>query len=166
MRKFLIAFLALAVIAPLALHSQNVMTVHLKTGQVVDLAFKSEPVITFTETEAVLTTTVMGRPVVVKYPLEYLTKFTFSTKDITDPVVPTDIKTEEARDAQFLIEDYTVTITGAKAEIPVRLIASDGRQLKDYKTDKDGSVSFSIAELPDGTYIINSQDITFKILKK
>lgn len=144
-----------------ALRSQNVMVVHLKTGMVAELAFKLKPVITFTDTDVVLTTQVNGKTVSVNYPLEKLTKFTFVTKDLTavDQV-------EEERNVQFLIEDYTVTITGAKPEIVVRLIASDGKQLGAYKTDKDGSVSFSIAELAAGTYIIASQDITFKILKQ
>ena len=160
MRKILIAIMALLMFAPLALRSQNAMVVHLKTGQVVELAFKYQPVITFTDTEAVLTTVVNGREVVVSYPLEKLTKFTFITKDITA------VEEVEERNVQFLIEDYTVTITGAKPEIVVRLIASDGKQLGAYKTDKDGSVSFSIADLANGTYIIASEDITFKILKK
>lgn len=161
MRKFLFALVALLMTTSVALRSQNVMVVHLKTGTIAELAFKYNPVVTFTETDAVLTTTVNGREIVVSYPLEKLTKFTFVTKDITavDEV-------EEDRNVQFLIEDYTVTITGAKPEIVVRLISSDGKQLGAYKTDKDGSVSFSIAELAVGTYIIASEDITFKILKK
>lgn len=160
MRKFLFAFLALLMTTSVALRSQNVMVIHLKTGKVAELAFKYKPVITFTDTDAVLTTVVNGREVVVSYPLEKLTKFTFVTKDLTA------VEEVEDRNVQFLIEDYTVTITGAKPEIVVRLIASDGKQLGAYKTDKDGSVSFSIAELADGTYIIASQDITFKILKQ
>jgi hypothetical protein len=166
MRKFLVAFMALLLLAPLALRSQNAMVVHLKTGRVVELAFKYQPVITFTDTEAVLTTNIDGRIVVVSYPLAALTKFTFTTKDSTDPELPTQVEEVPVRDVSFFIEDYTVTITGAKADMVVRLISMDGRQLNAYKTDQEGSVSFSIAELPAGTYIINSEDITFKILKK
>ena len=161
MRKFLFALMALLLTTSVAVRSQNVMVVHLKTGKVAELAFKYKPVITFTDTDAVLTTVVNGREIVVSYPLENLTKFTFVTKDITAVQ-----EVEEERNVQFLIEDYTVTLTGAKPEIVVRLISSDGKQLGSYKTDKDGSVSFSIADLANGTYIIASEDITFKILKK
>ncbi|MBR4792198.1 MAG: hypothetical protein IK038_07685 [Bacteroidaceae bacterium] len=160
MRKFLFALVALLMTTSLAVRSQNVMVIHLKSGTIAELAFKYNPVVTFTETDAVLTTTVNGREIVVSYPLEKLTKFTFVTKDITA------VDEVEDRNVQFLIEDYTVTITGAKPEIVVRLISMDGKQLGAYKTDKDGSVSFSIAELAVGTYIIASEDITFKILKK
>ena len=162
MRKILIAFMALLMFAPLTLRSQNAMVVHLKTGQVVELAFKYQPVITFTDTEAVLTTNIEGRIMTVKYPLAALTKFTFITKDETS----TEVEEVPIRDVSFFIEDYTVTITGAKVDMVVRLFSSDGRLINTYKTDKDGSVSFSIAELPALTYIINSEDITFKILKK
>lgn len=147
------------------LRSQNVMVVHLKTGMVAELAFKYNPVVTFTESDVVLTTVINGRTMQVKYPLANLTKFTFVTKDIPD-IPSTAVEEVEERNVQFLIEDYTVIITGAKPEIVVRLIASDGKQLGAYKTDKDGSVSFSIADLANGTYIIASEDITFKILKK
>ena len=160
MRKFLFALVALLMTTSLAVRSQNVMVIHLKSGTIAELAFKYNPVVTFTDTDAVLTTTVNGREIVVSYPLEKLTKFTFVTKDITA------VDEVEDRNVQFLIEDYTVTITGAKPEIVVRLISMDGKQLGAYKTDKDGSVSFSIAELAVGTYIIASEDITFKILKK
>lgn len=160
MRKFLFALVALLMTTSLAVRSQNVMVIHLKSGTIAELAFKYNPVVTFTDTDAVLTTTVNGREIVVSYPLEKLTKFTFVTKDITA------VDEVEDRNVQFLIEDYTVTITGAKPEIVVRLISMDGKQLGAYKTDKDGSVSFSIADLANGTYIIASEDITFKILKK
>ena len=165
MRKFLFALMALLLTTSVAVRSQNVMVVHLKTGTVAELAFKYKPVITFTDTDAVLTTVVNGREVVVSYPLEKLTKFTFTTKDIPD-TPPTDIEEVVERNVQFLIENYTITITGASADLPVRVFSAEGRQLNSYKTDKSGSVSFSIEDLPEGTYIINSQEITFKVLKK
>lgn len=166
MRKILIVFVVLLMSAPLAVRSQNVLIAHLKTGQVYELAFKADPVITFSETEAILTFKVNGVPQEIKCPLIFLTKFTFSTKDLTDPTIPTQVDDLEESHIQFLIEDYTVTISGAKADMVVRLFSADGRQIDSYKTDKEGSVTFSIAEQPAGTYIVNSEEITFKFLKK
>jgi hypothetical protein len=164
MRKFLIAILALLVVAPMALRSQNVMVIHLKNGRLVDLAFKYQPVVTFTETDVVLTT---SNGLTFQYPLASLTKFTFVTKDITDPEIPpTTVDEVESRKVTFLIDEYTVTISGASADLPVRLLSADGRQLNVYKTDKSGTATFSIEDLPEGTYIISSQEITFKVLKK
>ena len=164
MRKFLIVIMALLVAAPMALRSQNVMVLHLKNGQLVDLAFKYQPVVTFTETDVVLTT---SNGLTFKYPLAGLTKFTFVTKDITDPQnPPTTVDEVESRKVTFLIDEYTVTISGASADLPIRLLSADGRQLNVYKTDKNGTATFSIEDLPEGTYIINSKEITFKVLKK
>ena len=160
MKKILIAFVALMMMAPVALYSQNnAMTAHFKNGQVVDFLFTLEPVVTFTDTEVVLT----YKGLKFNYPLAELTKFTFSKKDL-----PTEVEeiVEEVRNVTYFIDGYTINISGAKAETALRVYASDGRMLEAYKTDKEGSLSFSIEDLPDGTYVINSEEITFKILKK
>jgi len=160
MKKILIAFVALMMMAPMALYSQNnAMTAHFKNGQVVDFLFTLEPVVTFTDTEVVLT----YKGLKFNYPLAELTKFTFSKKDL-----PTEVEeiVEEVRNVTYFIDGYTINISGAKAETALRVYASDGRMLEAYKTDKEGSLSFSIEDLPDGTYVINSEEITFKILKK
>ena len=135
------------------------MTAHFKNGQVVDFLFTLEPVVTFTDTEVVLT----YKGLKFNYPLAELTKFTFSKKDL-----PTEVEeiVEEVRNVTYFIDGYTINISGAKAETTLRVYASDGRMLEAYKTDKEGSLSFSIEDLPDGTYVINSEEITFKILKK
>ena len=161
MRKLLFAFLTLLMAAPMVLRSQNVITVHLKDGNPLYFAFKFNPVISFTDTDIVLTT---SEGISFTYPLAGLTKFTFDTSDII-PTEADEIK-EDVKKVTLSIDEYTVTITGAKAEIPVRLISSDGKLVNAYKTDTEGSVSFSISELSEGTYIISSEDITVKILKQ
>lgn len=160
MKRLIIAFVVLMMMAPMALYSQNnAMTAHFKNGQVVDFLFTLEPVVTFTDTEVVLT----YKGLKFNYPLAELTKFTFSKKDL-----PTEVEeiVEEVRNVTYFIDGYTINISGAKAETALRVYASDGRMLEAYKTDKEGSLSFSIEDLPDGTYVINSEEITFKILKK
>lgn len=160
MKRLIIAFVVFMMMAPMALYSQNnAMTAHFKNGQVVDFLFTLEPVVTFTDTEVVLT----YKGLKFNYPLAELTKFTFSKKDL-----PTEVEeiVEEVRNVTYFIDGYTINISGAKAETALRVYASDGRMLEAYKTDKEGSLSFSIEDLPDGTYVINSEEITFKILKK
>lgn len=159
MRKFLIAFWALFLLAPTIVFSQNVLRVHLKNGTPLDLAFSLQPVVTFDDTNVKVTVS-DGKEFI--FPLEYLSKFSFVLVDLTE----VEEIQEEINKVSFFFDEYTVNISGAKAEMPVRLISSDGRLINSYKTDKEGSVSFSIADLPNGIYIINSEDITFKILKK
>ena len=159
MRKILIAFLALFMLAPTALFSQNVLRVHLKNGTPYDLAFKLKPVMTFDDKNVKVTVS-DGKEFV--FPLAFLSKFSFVMVDLSE----VDEVEEEAGKVSFYFDEYTVNISGAKADMAIRLIASDGKLLNTFKTDQEGSASFSIADLPDGTYIISSEDITFKILKK
>jgi hypothetical protein len=155
MRKLFVLFCAILFVAPL--FSQNTLTVHQKDGQQFSFGFESKPVVTFTDTELI----VKSKGIELRYELARFSKFTFDEKEIDDAVIPI-----VENKASITLDEYTVSISGAKADIIVRLMASDGRTLEQYKTDADGSLTFSIAELPEGTYIIVSESLTCKILKK
>lgn len=137
--------------------AQNTLTIHQKDGQQFSFGFESKPVVTFTDTELV----VKSKGVELRYELAEFSKFTFDDKDPIDDAVPTIVSK-----ASITLNEYTVCISGAKSDINVQLVASDGHTLQQYKTDADGSVTFSISELPQGTYIIASESLTCKILKK
>lgn len=142
---------------PICVFSQNTLTVHQKDGQQFSFGFEGKPVVTFTDTELV----VKSKEIELRYELAKFSKFTFDEKDpIENAVAITPSK------ASITLDEYTVCISGAKADINVRLIALDGSNIEQYKTNTDGSVTFSIAELPEGTYIIESESLTCKILKK
>lgn len=145
------------VLLSVPLFSQNTLTIHQKDGQQFNFGFDDKPVITYTDTDLVLKTTKTE----VQYPLASVAKFTFT--DVEDVVIP--IK-QDSNAAQLELDGYAVSITGAKAGINVSVIGPDGKTVGTYKTDSDGSVTFSIADLPQGLYIINSENLTCKILKK
>ena len=145
------------VLLSVPLFSQNTLTIHQKDGQQFSFGFDDKPVITYTDTDLVLKTTKTE----VQYPLASVAKFTFT--DVEDAVIP--IK-QDGNAAQLELDGYVVSITGAKADINVLVIGPDGKTLGTYKTDSDGSVTFSVADLPQGLYIINSENLTCKILKK
>lgn len=145
------------VLLSVPLFGQNAITIHQKDGQQFSFGFDDKPVITYTDTDLVLKTTKTE----VQYPLATVAKFTFT--DVEDAVIP--IK-QDSNAAQLELDGYVVSITGAKADITVKVIAPDGKTLGTYKTDSDGSVTFSVADLPIGLYIINSENLTCKILKK
>lgn len=140
-----------------SLFAQNTLTIHQKDGQQFGFGFEEKPVVTFTDNALIIKST----KIEVQYELAKVAKFTFD--DVEDAVVG--IKADDAK-ASITLDEYTVSISGAEADITVRLIASDGKLLQSYKTNQDGSVTFSIAELPEGTYIIVSESLTCKILKK
>lgn len=145
------------VLLSVPLFGQNTLTIHQKDGQQFSFGFDDKPVITYTDTDLVLKTTKTE----VQYPLASVAKFTFT--DVEDAVIP--IK-QDSNAAQLELDGYVVSITGAKADINVLVIGPDGKTLGTYKTDSNGSVTFSIADLPLGLYIISSENLTCKILKK
>lgn len=137
--------------------SQNTITINQKDGQQFSFGFADKPVITYTENDLVLKTTKTE----VQYPLSSLSKITF-----TDAETGVDAIRDDIQSPALTLDDYVINITGAKAGINVSLIATDGKTIGTYKTDQDGSVSFSIADLSLGIYIIKSENLTFKVLKK
>ena len=145
------------VLLSVPLFGQNTLTIHQKDGQQFSFGFDDKPVITYTDTDLVLKTTKTE----VQYPLASVAKFTFT--DVEDAVIPIN---QDSNAAQLELDGYVVSITGAKADITVKVIAPDGKTLGTYKTDSDGSVTFSVADLPQGLYVINSENLTCKILKK
>ena len=155
MKRLLLCFLVALLVCPV--FSQNTLTIHQKDGQQFSFGLVDKPVITYTETDLVLKTTKTE----LQYPLASLAKFTFA--DVDDAVIS--IK-DDGNLAQLQLDNYVVCITGAKAGISVTVIESDGKTVDTYKTDDDGSITFSIADLPQGLYIINTENLTCKILKK
>ena len=155
MKIFLSLLGAVFLTAPV--FGQNYLTIQQKDGQEFSFGFEDKPVITYTDNDLVLKTTKTE----LQYPLTSLAKFTF-----TDTATEVDAVRDDIKNPTFAIDDYEISITGAKAGINVSLIATDGKTIGTYKTDQDGSVTFSIADLPQGLYIINTENLTFKVLKK
>ena len=155
MKRLFLCFLVALLVCPV--FSQNTLTIHQKDGQQFSFGFEDKPVITYTDTDLVLKTTKTE----LQYPLSKLSKFTFT--DIDDAVIS--IK-DDANSAKLVLDNYVVNIIGAKPGISVSVIGTDGKSLASYKTDDNGSITFSIAELPEGTYVIKSESLTCKILKK
>lgn len=136
---------------------QNTLTVHQKNGEKFSFGFEDKPVVSFTDNEFVATSTKTE----LRFELAKVAKFTFDK--VEDSVI--EIKDDSAK-SLITLDEYTVSISGAKPNVTVLLIASDGKQLQSFKTNDDGSVSFSISDLPQGAYMIKSNSLTYKILKK
>ena len=155
MRKLLSLLGAVFLTAPVLGH--NYLAIQQKDGQEFSFGFEDKPVITYTDTDLVLKTANTD----VQYPLASLSKFTF-----TDLATSADAVRDDIQNPTFDMDDYEISITGSKAGINVSVISSDGKTIGTYKTGQDGGVKISIADLPQGLYIINSGKLTFKVLKK
>ena len=155
MKRVLFLLILFSAILPMA--AQNTLNVFEKDGQIFSFGFEEKPVVTFTDNELVVT----SGGAEARFQLVEIAKFTFDDEGTAVEGIKDDV-----RKAAISLDEYTVSLTGAKPETVVRLIASDGKQLQSYKTDKEGSVQFSIAELLAGTYVISSESLSVTILKK
>ena len=138
--------------------ASNAVTILQKDGLSFSYAFDEKPVVTYSANSLILTSD-QGS---VEYPIAAIKKISFSDSE-PSPITAVD---EVSQKSEMEIENYTVSISGAKADATISLIGPDGKTLNSYKTDSEGNVSFSIADLPDGLYIISSDNLTCKILKK
>lgn len=154
--KRLLSLLGTVLIA-LPVFSQSTLIIHQKGGPQFSFGFDDKPVITYTDTDLVLKTIKTE----AQFPLVSLVKFTF-----TDLQTVVNVISDDKKSPDLVLDNYMVSITSAKAGITITLIRSDGKLIETYKTDADGCVTFSIADLPQGIYIINSENLTCKILKK
>jgi hypothetical protein len=137
--------------------AQNTLTIHHKDGRDFNYGFSERPVITYTETDLVLTTT----NIVVEYPLSALSKFTFTDVDLSVSNVDNEIISPK-----LVLKEYAVYITGAMPEQIVYLLGVDGKIIATYKTDINGTVTFNIESLHKGVYVIKTNLFTCKISKK
>ena len=150
-----------AVLLAVPVFGQNTLTLHFKNGEEFSFGLDEKPVIEFTESELVVKTVKTELRYQYETVVNTIANITFDDKKTS----VFNIGAEESKPG-ITLDEYTVRISGAKADATVSVIASDGKQLRSYKTDADGSVTFSIADLSQGIYIIKSENLTFKILKK
>lgn len=137
--------------------AQNTLTIHQKDGKQFNFGFVESPTISYTDTDIVIKTSKTE----VCYPLSAIAKFKFTECETGVFDIEDGVKTPV-----LSLESNNVNITGAKSNVTVSVIGIDGKIINTYKTDEEGCVTFSIAELPAGIYIINSENLTCKILKK
>lgn len=148
-------FFFLVFLSPLMALAQNCLTIHQKNGETFSYMFQDKPVITYSESDLVLTST----KVQVVFPIRSLKKFTFDDVD-------TSVSTVEKVDASYKYSENTVWIRGTEPKSLVLVCTIDGKMVKTFVTDENGDLVFSVNEFVEGVYIIRTDSVTFKILKK
>ena len=120
--------------------------------------FKEKPVVTFSESHLTITTTETE----IQYPLSVVDKFLF------DERVPDALESagEGVRRAIASLSHDVLCIVGAKADIPVSLVSMDGKVLRTAQTDDEGQLVLDVKGLAEGVYLLKSESLTCKILKK
>ena len=154
--KKLVALLCIVLLAAPAF-CQNILTVHQKDGNLFRYSFEEKPVVSFTDKDIVLKST----KIEVRFDMTKVSKFTFNENGTSADAV----KADDAG-TNIVLDEYMVSIAGAKADMDVRFLSSDGKVLKTFRTGQDGSIEFSITDFTEGTYLISSESVNVKILKK
>lgn len=155
MKKLIALFCVVLLAAPA--FCQNILTVHQKDGNLFRYSFEEKPVVSFTDKDIVLKST----KIEVRFDMTKVSKFTFNENATSADAV----KADDAG-TDIVLDEYTVSIVGAKADMDVRVLSSDGKVLKTFRTGHDGSIEFSITDFTEGTYLISSESVNVKILKK
>ena len=138
--------------------AQNTLIVCQKDGQMFAYGFKEKPVVTFSESHLIITTTETE----IQYPLAAVDKFLF------DERIPDALGSmkEGVRRAIASLSHDVLCIVGAKADIPVSLVSMDGKVLRTARTDDEGRLVLDVKGIAEGVYILKSESLTCKILKK
>ncbi len=152
-----IAFVALLMLTGMA-QAQNAVAIHQKNGQVATFAFTEKPVVTYSGSDLVLTTT----KTTVNYPIYLLKKLVFDV-DWTESV--NKIENVQTSDVLFRFHDGTLSIIGGQPGSIVTLHNIKGQKVGQYRLDADGSATIPTQPLGKDIYIVKTKSLSFKFSK-
>lgn len=133
--------------------------VWMRDGEVHGYDLEERPDVTLGEKTFTLTTTNQT----VEYEAYNIVRFTLEDKTVVD--VTTDITTPEKND-DIYFQEGTLHISGCIQNSEVRIYDIAGSLVQTAKTDDDGNLNFSLAQLRTGIYIISTEKSTIKIHKR
>lgn len=126
-------------------------------------ALGEHPVVTYSNGELLLTTQQQQ----VAYTATDVNKFTFSPSDITsEGQQPPTTGISTPQQPQLGIHNGDIHFSGSRAGSPINVYTLDGKLLHTTTTDDAGNATISIASHPAGVYIIKTETITHKIIKR
>ncbi|MDE5568593.1 MAG: hypothetical protein K2J12_09140 [Muribaculaceae bacterium] len=133
------------------------LLVELKDGTKQTFLFSSLPKVTFSHDVCFIT----ASNLTTEYEMDNVQRISIMGKDITD------VEDSIEHINIDLSNHNTVIINGLTPDTVVKIYDIKGFQLVSTKVDSFGTVVISLVNLQNNTvYIINSQEITFKLYKK
>lgn len=108
---------------------------------------------------------VRSSAVEVQYSVADVRMFTLADTDDPRPDQPMDIPDVSTRH-NFSYSDNTVRFSSLPLGGKVQVYNASGVLLRNYEVSDDGTASININDLPKGIYIIKTESITHKIIKK
>ena len=127
-------------------------------------ALDQHPVVTYSNGELHLSTSQEE----ITYPADDVHKFTFSLSDITDEgqKPPTTQVSSIELDAQISLQQGDIHFASCRAGSPISLYTLDGKLLQAVEADANGNARLATDSYPAGVYIIKTETITHKIIKR
>ena len=153
-RVFPILFLLLSF--ELGIRAQNAVEIYQIDGKVTTFAFSEKPVVTYSGSDLVMTTT----KTVVQYPIYLLKKISFDV-ELDDADVVKDVKADE----QFSFRGGTITVMGGEPNSQVYIFNIQGMKVGQYKLDDQGNASIPVSGLASGFYVLKTKRFSFKFRK-
>lgn len=160
MKRLLFLFLALSYLALVhAAEAQGkYVRVLLTNGKTIEFTLNQKPVIKYGTATVTLTYNTGS----LEYNMTDIQRVTMGDKSATGI---DDIKADKAK-GDLRYADGTFSLNGFEANSPVAVYDLSGRLMQTYRISGDGSLSFSVATLPAGTYIVKAKSITYKFIKR
>lgn len=101
----------------------------------------------------------------VEYPVADVRMFTLADTDNPLPDEPINIP-DVSFESGFRFSDETVSFSSLPQGSLVRIYSTSGVLIGSVKADESGSASINLSDLTQGVYIIKTENITHKIIKK
>ncbi len=121
------------------------------------------PVVTYSNGELLLSTQQQQ----IAYAAADVRKFTFSTTDITcDEEPPTSVTSPLEQAQQFSLQQGDIHFSGCRTGSSISIYTLDGKLLQAVEADANGNARLATDSYPAGVYIIKTETITHKIIKR
>ena len=142
--------------APDATETVYYFVASLNDGSVLSIPFSERPVLTCQGTDLLLTTTKME----MELPQGSVKEFTLEKKDEVTGVEENQLHGEMQRQGDYFL------FSNCKEGSEIRVFDRSGRLVVTDRVDANGQGRISLHGQPNGIYIVKSESITCKILKK
>ena len=146
----------LLVAGTLGVRAQNAIVVYQKDGTVAKFSFMEKPVVTYSGSDLVMTTSKTS----VQYPIYLLQKIGFDVDDIINTV--DEVKLPQT---QFSFRGSTLTVKGGEPGSVVSLYTIKGTMAGQYRLDGNGCATIPLQNLGKGLYIVKTKQLSFKFHK-
>lgn len=140
--------------------SELYFVVWLHSGARISFPFAEHPRLTYSDGDIVVTTSQEQ----FCYPHASVRKFTLTDEDISQGEA-TEIATAE-REAQWQRHGDVMVFSACTPGERVIIYNATGQQIAQYSVSVDGTLQIPLSQFVEGMYIVKSESITYKFMKK